>query len=78
MWFFGCSAAGFIVAEINGEFGSIVHLFVGVSVGLSGAICHIILARRARFSRRSPIAKATIFWIGAMGLPTAPAPRLKC
>ena len=70
-WLFGCSAIGFVVASINGEFGSIVFVIVGVFIGLSGAICHSVLTRRPRFARQSAVAKAAILWVGAMIIPMA-------
>lgn len=69
VWLVGCSLAGLVIAMINGEFGSIVYVIVGVFVGLSGAISHWLLVRRASFRRRSEIMKAVILWIGAMIIP---------
>jgi len=71
IWLFGCSLAGIIIAMINGEFGSIVFVIAGVFVGLSGALSHCLLVRRASFSRRSEVTKAMIVWIGAMIIPLA-------
>ena len=71
IWLLGCSLAGIIIAMINGEFGSIVFVILGVFVGLSGALSHCLLVRRASFIRRSEVAKAMIVWIGAMIIPLA-------
>jgi hypothetical protein len=60
---------------INGEFGSIVYVIVGVFVGLSGAVSHCLLVRSESFKRRSIIAKAAILWVGAMILPISWAVR---
>jgi uncharacterized membrane protein len=70
-WLFGCSAIGFVVASISGEFGSIVFLIMGVLVGLSGAICHSVVALRPPFARQSAAARFTILWVGAMFIPMA-------
>jgi hypothetical protein len=71
IWLFGCSLAGLIIAMINGEFGSIVYVIVGVFVGLSGALSHCLLVRRASFRRRSKVTKAMFVWVGAMIIPLA-------
>jgi hypothetical protein len=71
IWIVGCSFAGVVVAMINGEFGSIVFVIVGVFVGLSGAIAHCVLIRRGSFRRRSNFEKAAFLWVGAMVLPGA-------
>jgi hypothetical protein len=69
LWVVGCSVVGFLAATYNGEFGSIVYVFIGVLVGISGAITHCVLVGRDAFRRRSDTFKAIALWIGAMTLP---------
>jgi MFS family permease len=70
-WILGCSFAGLVAAMIDGEFGSLALVGIGLFTGVSGAISHCILIRRFSFRRRSKLAQAVTLWSGASVLPVA-------
>lgn len=53
VWLLVCIAGGFVVLVRLGEYGSVAQLLIGVGMGLSGAISHVLLSISPRYRRRN-------------------------
>jgi hypothetical protein len=71
IWILGCGFVGLVAAMIDGEFGSVVLVAIGLFTGISGAIAHCILIRSVGFRRRSQLGQVLTLWAGAAALPVA-------
>jgi hypothetical protein len=61
-WLFGCPLAGFIAACVDGEHGSIIFLYLGFAMGVSGAVAHATLLAFRAFESLRPLAQVTALW----------------
>jgi len=69
LWLGLCTLTGVLAAAAYGEFGSIVLIIMGVFVGASGALAHILLLRVKSFRRCGGLARTLLLWGGAAILP---------
>lgn len=65
MWLVLCIAGGFAVLARLGEYGSVVHLLIGVAMGFLGAVSHVLLSLFPRFRRLNFLRRGLLNWLSA-------------
>src|SRR5262245_45644619 len=62
LWVVGCTVAGFIVAQLSGEHGSIIFASFRIAICVSGALAHTILLSISQFRHTSQLIQALTLW----------------
>ena len=70
-WIVGGMLVGAFGTMFYGGLGSIVVLFVGILVGLSGALAHNLFVWKTKIDQRHYVHQVLVLWAGASVLPAA-------
>lgn len=65
IWLAGCIVGGFAVLHRLGEYGSVLHLLIGVAMGITGALSHVLLSAIAGFRRLGFVRRGLLNWLCA-------------
>jgi len=65
VWLTLCIAGAFVVLQRLGEYGSVLHLLIGVAMGILGALAHLILSSLQGFRRLGFMRRGLLNWFCA-------------
>lgn len=65
IWLAFCIAGAFAVLQRLGEYGSVLHLLIGIAMGVFGAFAHLLLSALQGFRRLGFIRRGLLNWLCA-------------
>lgn len=65
VWLTSCMVGAFAVLHRLGEYGSILHLLVGIAMGVLGALAHLMLSSVQGFRRLGFLLRGLLNWLCA-------------